>query len=149
MTVLKTTATSVLAFDFGTRSIGVAFGQALTESGTELKALRAKDGIPQWQAIQALIHEWQPHYCVVGLPVNMDGTEQDMTLRARKFGNRLHGRFGLPVHFMDERLSTREAKEEAYHRNQHRGNYANDPVDSIAARMILESWWQQQHSTHT
>ncbi|SMF61065.1 putative holliday junction resolvase [Alteromonadaceae bacterium Bs31] len=129
----------ILAFDFGTRSIGVAVGQRLTSSASELPVLKAKDGIPNWQELESLITQWQPELAVVGLPVNMDGSEMEMTRRARKFGNRLNGRFGLRLEFADERLTTREAKEIA-HNAGHSGSYRDQPVDSIAARLILESW---------
>lgn len=131
--------TTALAFDFGTRSIGTAFGQSLTGSARELQPLPAKDGKPDWGRVQKLLDEWQPHTLLVGLPLNMDGSESEFGARARKFGRRLHGRTGLPVEYVDERLSTRAAKEEARARG-HRGNYADDPVDSIAARIILEDW---------
>lgn len=147
---------TVLAFDFGTRSIGVSAGVSAevsngvsTDTGedntslhtaNELPALRAKDGIPDWQQITALINEWQPTTLLVGLPLNMDGSEQEMTRRARKFAQRLHGRFRLKVELVDERLTTREAKELAFSRG-HRGNFADKPIDSIAARLLLEAWW--------
>ncbi|MDP5208135.1 Holliday junction resolvase RuvX [Microbulbifer sp. 2205BS26-8] len=134
---------TALAFDFGTCSIGLAFGQSLTASARELPPLPARDGKPDWESVQRLIAEWQPHYLLVGLPLNMDGSESVLSARARKFGQRLHGRTGLPVDFIDERLSTRAAKEEAHGRG-HRGNYARDPVDSIAARIILEDWLRAQ-----
>ena len=130
---------TALAFDFGTRSIGIAFGQSLTGTARELPPLPARDGQPDWTQLQKLLDEWQPHTLLVGLPLNMDGSESEFGARARKFGQRLHGRTGLPVEFVDERLSTRAAKEEAFERG-HRGNYAQDPVDSIAARIILEDW---------
>lgn len=139
-----TTASTLLAFDFGTRSIGVAVGQQLTGSASELAPLRAREGIPDWAELQRLLDEWKPGLIVVGLPVNMDGSEMEMTRRARKFGNRLNGRFGYPVAFADERLTTREAKQEA-HAKGHRGNYQQNPVDSIAARIILESWMSQNN----
>ncbi|WP_226643488.1 Holliday junction resolvase RuvX [Microbulbifer variabilis] len=130
---------TALAFDFGTRSIGLAYGQSLTASAKELPPLPAKDGKPDWDKVQQLIDEWRPQYLLVGLPLNMDGSESEFGARARKFGQRLHGRTGLPVEMIDERLSTRAAKEEAAERG-HRGNYADNPVDSIAARIILEDW---------
>ncbi|WP_193165830.1 Holliday junction resolvase RuvX [Microbulbifer hainanensis] len=135
----KNKPVTALAFDFGTRSIGIAFGQSLTGTARELAPLPAKDGQPDWTQLQKLLDEWQPHTLLVGLPLNMDGSESEFGARARKFGQRLHGRTGLPVEFVDERLSTRAAKEEAFDRG-HRGNYAQDPVDSIAARIILEDW---------
>ncbi|SEA22284.1 Holliday junction resolvase RuvX [Microbulbifer marinus] len=130
---------TALAFDFGTRSIGVAFGQSLTGTARELPPLPARDGKPDWDQLQRLIDEWQPQFLLVGLPLNMDGSDSEFGARARKFGQRLHGRTGLPVEYVDERLSTRAAKEEALERG-HKGNYARDPVDSIAARIILEDW---------
>lgn len=135
-------ASTLLAFDFGTRSIGVAVGQTLIGSANEQPPLRAKEGIPNWQELEALLKQWQPNLIVVGLPVNMDGSEMEMTRRARKFGNRLHGRYGYPIAFADERLTTKEAKREA-HQAGHKGNYHKNPVDSIAARIILEGWMAQ------
>ncbi len=133
------TRSFILGFDFGTRSIGVAVGQVLTSSASELSPLNANNGIPDWHQIEQLFAEWKPELAVVGLPVNMDGSEMEMTRRARKFGNRLHGRLGIKVEFADERLTTREAKGIAHH-SGHSGNYRDQPVDSIAARLILESW---------
>lgn len=131
---------TVLAFDYGLKNIGSAYGQSITGTATELPPLRARDGIPNWEQIAALLTEWQPQLLLVGLPLNMDDTESDLSQRARKFGNRLHGRFNLPVEMFDERLTTRLAKEEARERG-HKGDYANLPVDSIAARLLLESWF--------
>ncbi|WP_045856029.1 Holliday junction resolvase RuvX [Teredinibacter purpureus] len=137
--MLNTKPQSILAFDFGTRSIGVASGQTLTQSAGELPALRAKEGIPDWLELEALLTEWKPDIVVVGLPVNMDGSEMEMTRRARKFGNRINGRFGYTVAFTDERLSTHEAKAQAA-KAGHKGNYREKPIDSLAARIILEGW---------
>lgn len=131
---------TILAFDYGTRSIGVAVGQTLTQTADELPPMKAKDGIPNWEAVAQLIASWQPDMVLVGLPLNMDGSESELATRAKKFANRLHGRFGVAVEMMDERLSTFSAKGEAMQRG-HRGNYREQPVDSIAARLILESWF--------
>lgn len=133
------TPTTLLAFDFGTKSIGLAYGQSITRTARELTPIPARDGVPDWQQIEKLLREWQPSALLVGLPLNMDGTDSELSQRARKFGNRLHGRFGLPVIMADERLSTFEAKAEARERG-HKGDYGKNPVDSIAARLILESW---------
>ncbi|SOC51551.1 putative holliday junction resolvase [Chromohalobacter canadensis] len=130
----------VLAFDYGTRRIGVAVGNEMLGSATALAPLPARNGIPEWQQIGQLLKEWQPDLLVVGLPLNMDGTESDMSQRARKFGNRLHGRFGKPVEVFDERGSTRAAKRIARDAG-HRGNYRDDGVDGIAAQLILESFF--------
>lgn len=130
-------AASVMAFDFGTRQIGVAIGQTLTNTANPLCLIRARDGVPNWQDIDDLLQEWQPARLLVGLPLNMDDSESEFCVRARKFARRLHGRFGLPVSMVDERLSSFEAK-------QHRpkGSYRDNPVDDLAAQLILESWLQ-------
>ncbi|MGM0614949.1 MAG: Holliday junction resolvase RuvX [Pseudomonadota bacterium] len=130
----------VLAFDFGTRRIGVAVGNELLKSARELTPLPARDGIPDWNQLTRLVEEWQPDLFVVGLPLNMDGSESAMSTRARKFGNRLHGRYGKSCQMVDERGTTREAKQVA-HAAGHRGNYRQDSVDGIAAVLILEGWF--------
>ncbi len=127
----------LLAFDYGTRQIGVAVGQAVTGQARELCVLKARDGVPDWAQIGRLLHEWQPDALVVGLPLNMDGTASEMSQRAEKFARRLHGRFGLPVHTHDERLTTFEAKGQ---RQQQGGDYRRHPVDALAAALLLEGW---------
>src|SRR5690554_4382759 len=104
----------VIGFDFGTHSIGVAIGQTLTGTASPLSALKAKDGQPNWELVSKLFAEWQPDIVVVGLPLNMDGTEQPLTDLARKFANRIHGRFGIHVVLQDERLTTAAAKEDLF-----------------------------------
>ncbi len=134
---------TALAFDYGLQNIGVAYGQSLTGLGRELAPLAARDGIPNWDQVEALLKEWKPNKVVVGLPLNMDDTESELSTRARKFSRRLHGRFQVEVELMDERLSTFDAKQEAKARG-HKGDYRHNPIDSIAARLILESWFSQQ-----
>lgn len=133
-----------LSFDFGTKSIGVAIGQRLTGTARPLNALKAQDGIPDWNRIEALLKEWQPERVVVGLPLNMDGSEQPLTTRARKFANRLHGRFGVQVDLHDERLSTVEARAELFERGGFRA-LSKGNVDSLSAVIILESWFENQY----
>jgi len=130
----------VLAFDFGTRRIGVAVGNELIRRATALDPLPARDGIPDWQGVTRLVEEWQPDLFVVGLPLNLDDSESDMSRRARKFGKRLYGRYGKPCEMVDERGSTREAKSIARSLG-HRGNYREESVDGLAAQLILESWF--------
>jgi len=101
---------TVLGFDYGSKKIGVAVGQSVTQTVTPLITLPSKNQKPDWAAIEKQIKEWQPDILVVGLPVHLDGEEQPMTLAAKKFGNQLNGRFQLPVEFMDERLSSYEAE---------------------------------------
>lgn len=129
----------IIAFDYGLKNIGVASGQTLTGTATAQAPLKAKDGIPDWTAVEALLSEWRPELVLVGLPLNMDDTESELSARARKFANRLHGRFGVAVEMVDERLSSFEAKGEVMARGGSR-DYGKNPVDSIAARIILETY---------
>lgn len=126
---------TVLAFDFGTKRIGAAVGQSLTGTAQALDLVPSRDGIPDWVALEALVKRWQPDAFVVGLPFNMDDSESELTLRARKFGKRLEGRLHKPCYGIDERLTSFEARGEIL-----RGN-RDEAVDSIAARLILESWF--------
>ena len=124
-----------LSFDFGHKKIGIASGNTLLDSASPQPPLPCgKNGQPNWDTVATLIAEWQPDTLVVGLPLNMDGSESESSQRARKFGQRLHGRFGLPVFMVDERLSTREAR-------QRTGIHHADPkVDSVAAVIIAEGF---------
>jgi putative Holliday junction resolvase len=130
---------TLLAFDYGTKNIGVATGQTITHSASSLPPLKAKDGVPDWAQIEKLLQEWKPDLVLVGLPLNMDDSESELSARARKFANRLQGRFGVRIAMVDERLSSFEAKGEVINRGGSR-DYKNNPIDSIAARLILEGW---------
>ncbi|HBN15762.1 MAG: Holliday junction resolvase RuvX [Gammaproteobacteria bacterium] len=125
---------TVLGFDFGTKRIGAAVGQSLTGTAQTLPIIPARDGIPDWDMLRALVTRWQPDVFVVGLPYNMDDSESDLLLRARKFGKRLEGQLHKPCFGIDERLTSFVARGEIL-----RGN-RDDAVDSIAARLIVESW---------
>ncbi len=129
-----------LAFDFGTGRIGVAVGQAMTGTATPLSPISARDGIPDWTALDPLIDDWAPDALVVGIPLNMDGSISEMARRARKFANRLQERYRRPCYLIDERLSTREAKR-IHHAAGGGNNYRKESVDGIAAQLILESWF--------
>lgn len=119
---------SFLAFDFGLRRVGVACGNTLTQSAQPLRTVAAEGG-ERFAAIERLIGEWQPDALVVGVPFHPDGAEHENTRRARRFARQLHGRFGLPVHEVDERYSTTEA--------QSRG--AAD-LDAASAAVILDQF---------
>lgn len=106
-------AEQVLAFDFGLRHIGVAVGQSITASASPVTTLAATNGNPNWTEMQQLVDAWKPHRLVVGLPLNMDDTESDMSARARGYARQLQKRFDLPVSLVDERLSSREARMQA------------------------------------
>ncbi|MRI31637.1 Holliday junction resolvase RuvX [Endozoicomonas sp. OPT23] len=137
---------TIMGFDFGTKNIGISIGQVITRTASALPAVRAKDGIPDWNELEKIIEEWQPDAVVVGIPLNMDGTESQMSLRARKFGKRLHGRFNLPFYEADERLSSFEAKSWAG-KLGHKGHYGSNPVDAMAAQIILEGWMNDENNS--
>lgn len=134
---------TLLAFDFGLTQIGVAVGNAVLGTCEPLTVLRAKEGQPDWEETAKLLAEWQPELLLVGDPLHMDGTASELGERARRFARRLHGRFGKPVELVDERLTSHAAKAEARERG-HRGDYRRDPVDSLAASLILRSWLDRQ-----
>ena len=136
---------TVLGFDYGTKSIGIAIGQQLTASARPLMSIKAVDGIPKWEEIGAIITEWKPDLIVVGLPLNMDGTEQEITLRAKKFGNRLNGRFGVKVVTQDERLTTADAKARLFEMGGYKA-LTKGQVDAMSAVLIIESYFENQYS---
>jgi putative Holliday junction resolvase len=139
---------TVLAFDFGLRQIGVAVGNTLLGTTQPLSILRARDGQPDWQRVAELLTEWQPRQLVVGDPLNMDGSDSELCHSARRFARRLHGRFGLPVTLVDERLSSFEAKQISRDAG-HRGDFRRDPVDSMAAELVLRTWLDAQSAPTT
>lgn len=128
-------------FDFGYKRIGVAVGQSLTKSASPLATLAAKSGAPNWQELDAVIKKWRPAGLIVGLPTKIDGQEQYTTVAARKFAQSLAERFSLPVHMVDERLTTVAARTELYTQGGYR-KIQQSQVDSIAACLILEQWLQ-------
>ncbi len=135
---------TILGFDFGKKFIGVALGQELTGLASPLGSVKARDGIPDWDSLTKFIKEWQPDFIVVGLPLNMDGSEQQLTHDAKKFGNRVAGRFGLKVEFQDERLTTATAKEALFAEGGYR-NLKKDNIDAASAKLIIESYFENQY----
>ena len=135
-----TTAGTVLAFDFGTRRIGVAVGETGTGIAHPLATLEAS-GERRWQAIAALVETWHPALFVVGLPTHADGTAQPMTARAQRFARQLEGRFGLPAALCDERFSTQAAGLALRGTRPARRKSARDQV---AAQLILQAYLDQR-----
>lgn len=131
-----------LSFDFGTQRIGVAYGQRISQTSQALEPIKAKDGIPNAQQLQKLIDTWQPDAFVVGLPLNMDGSESEMSLRAAKFSRRLAHNFNRPSYTHDERLSSHEAKQIALEQRVD-ADWGKHSVDGLAAQLILDSWFNQ------
>lgn len=97
---------TVLAFDFGLKRIGVAVGNSLLRQAQPLTVIHAATNDAKFDAIAALIAEWAPQRCVVGLPMHGDGTEHEMSVRCRRFANQLNGRFGVTITLVDERYSS-------------------------------------------
>ena len=135
---------TILGFDFGKKYIGVAVGQEMTGLASALGSVKARDGIPDWDKMTKFMHEWQPDFIVVGLPLNMDGSEQPLTHDAKKFGNRVSGRFGVKVVFQDERLTTATAKEALFAEGGYR-NLKKDNIDAASAKLIIESYFENQY----
>jgi len=135
---------TIIGFDFGKKYIGVAVGQELTGSASPLGSIKANNGIPHWDSLASYLAEWQPDFIVVGLPLNMDGSEQQLTKDAKKFGNRVAGRFGIKVEFQDERLTTADAKEQLFSRGGFK-NLKKDNIDAESARLIIESFFEQSY----
>lgn len=132
-------ARTLLGFDYGTKHLGIAVGGTTTGTAQPLDTVAVRHGLPEWPPVDRIIKEWQPGALVVGLPLNMDGTENDMTRAARKFGQRLHARYNLPVHMVDERLTSVDAKNalvEARVPWKHR----RARVDKLAAQNILQAY---------
>jgi len=133
----------VLAFDYGTRRIGVAVGQTLTGTASPAGFLASSDAGPDWQAVKQCLHEWAPSRLLVGLPYNMDGSDTVLTATCRAFGDELAQRCGLPVEFVDERLTSVAAADEL--REARRSGVRvrrvrREDIDANAARLILETW---------
>lgn len=136
--------TTVLAFDYGLSQIGLAVGNTQLNTSQPLTTIQAKDGIPRWEVVGELLKEWMPDIVLVGLPLNMDGSEGEMCQRARKFAARLEGRFRAKVTMVDERLTSFAAKE-LLQEQGHRGDYKRQPADAMAAKLILETWLLSHH----
>lgn len=133
----------VLGFDFGLKKIGVAVGQWVTQTANPLTILKANHGTPDWHEIEKLIAEWGAHALIVGLPLNMDGTEQFLTKQAKQFGHQLK-KFQLPVYFIDERLTTLAARDHMH--STQKGQSRFKPADSVSAKLIVESWFRSQYN---
>lgn len=121
---------TVLGFDFGLKRIGVAVGNTLIRHAQPLTVISAEANDAKFAAIAALLQDWQPKRCVVGLPSHPDGTEHEMTVRCRRFANQLHGRFGVATVLVDERFSSAVIPKK-------RG----EAIDAEAAAIILQQYF--------
>ena len=131
----------IMAFDFGTQKMGMAVGQSLIESANPLALFPMKDGIPNWDELLKIVKQYQPTLFLVGLPLNMDDSESELSTRSRKFARRLRHQTNIETLMVDERLTTREARDELDH-YQAQGRGKNLSADSLAAALFIESWYR-------
>lgn len=131
-----------IAFDFGMKRIGVAIGQTVTKTARPLTTLAAIAGVPDWKAIEKIFSKWQPNAVIVGIPFNMDGSEQNTTQLARLFARQLKEHFHLDVHEMDERLTTKTARERLFTLGGFKA-LQDGQVDQVAAQLILQNWFNE------
>ena len=134
----------IIAVDFGLTYIGLAVGQTVTNSATGITTLRAKNGKPNWKELLDLIAEFSPSLLLVGFPLNMDGTESEMSKKTEIFARKLEQKTNTPTSLVDERLSSKEAIEIA---NQgHRNAHHNGSVHEISACLIAQTWLNENKS---
>jgi putative Holliday junction resolvase len=133
---------TLLAFDFGTRRIGIAVGNTISASARPLSTIDDEKNDTRFAVIAALLQEWQPAALVVGLPCNEDGTPHEMTALCRRFANRLKGRFGLPTLLVDERY-TSAAASAVLNDEGIRGRKQKTLIDQYAAQQILQAYFDE------
>ena len=126
-----------MAFDYGTRRVGVAIGNTMTKVGQALKVIAAPSGEALFQEIESLLKEWQPDQLIVGRPVHPDGSPHEMTAKSVRFGNQLHGRFHLPVNWVDERYTSVILEGDPQ---------MHDNLDAHSAALILEQYFAEQNT---
>jgi len=125
---------TIMAFDYGTRRVGVAVGNTETKVSQALKTIAAANAEILFQELENLIKEWQPDQIVVGLPTHPDGSEHEMTAKSKRFGNQLHGRFNLPVSWVDERYTSAVLEGDPQ---------MHDNLDAHSAALILEQYFAE------
>ncbi|XAJ77727.1 Holliday junction resolvase RuvX [Buchnera aphidicola (Ceratovacuna keduensis)] len=128
-----------ISFDYGTKNIGVAIGQKITNTGNILDSIKSKNKNINWKKIEKIIKLWNPKSIIIGLPLNMDGTEQKFTKQTKNFANKVSKKFNIKVHMHDERLSTVEAKSILFKKGFK--NLTKNKINSTSALIILESWF--------
>lgn len=130
----------IMAFDYGLRNIGIAIGQNITKSASTFYAIKAKEGEPDWIKLDSIVKEWEPALFIVGDPFNMDGTRSEFQKRISQFSSELNNRYKIRLHMMDERLTTKEAKERI--KTEASGLQESANKHSISAQIILEDWFR-------
>lgn len=132
----------LISFDFGLKRIGVAIGQTVTQTARPLDTIQAKEGIPNWNAVTKLIKKWLPDALIVGVPLNMDGTDQPISTKARQFAASLRNEYQIAVYEMDERLTTKDARERLFAQGGYKA-LQDGQVDRVAAQLILQNWFAE------
>ena len=132
-----------MAFDFGTKNIGIAIGQEITKTASTFYSIHANDGLPDWIELDMIVNEWNPNLFVVGDPLNMDGTRSKIQDSSDKFSTALGKRYDINIEKTDERLSSREAKERL--ENIQMGIKDSRNKHSISAQIILEDWFRSKY----
>jgi putative Holliday junction resolvase len=133
---------TVLAFDFGTKRIGVAVGETELRMAHPLAVIESERNVARFEAVAALISEWRPQLLIVGLPFAVDGSEHEMTARCRRFANQLMARYGIPVRLVDERFSS-TAAESLLRDAGARGRGDKGRIDTASAQVILQSYFDR------
>jgi putative Holliday junction resolvase len=133
---------TLLGFDYGRRRTGVAVGQTITGTATPVVTLYCHHGTPDWKAIENLIDQWQPQAIVVGTPLPKTNRGHEMQTLIKRFCNRLHDKFALPVHTVDESYTSAEAyrRLKAMRQRGRTKKIRKEEIDSLAAAILLESW---------
>jgi putative Holliday junction resolvase len=136
---------TLICFDYGKKRIGVAVGQEMTHTASPLETLNTIAGEPDWSSISRIIEQWRPGAIIIGLPLNKDGSETDITKRVKQFSLQVQDRYNLPVYFTDERLSSVEAENLIENRASLSRKTRRDKgtVDKFAANIILQAWLDQ------
>ena len=132
-----------MAFDFGTKNIGIAIGQEITKTASTFYSIHANDGLPDWVELDMIVKEWNPNLFIVGDPLNMDGTRSKIQDSSDKFSTDLTKRYDISIEIIDERLSSREAKERL--ENIQMGIKDSRNKHSISAQIILEDWFRSKY----
>ena len=135
---------TILCFDYGHKKIGLAVGNSVSKTAQPLSTVSCNNGTPNWALVDKLVNEWEPDLLLLGLPLNMDGTESKFSKQARQFGKSLGARYNLQVEHEDERLSSNEADNllrDSLGAKQGLSKKLQSKRDQIAARLILESYF--------
>ncbi len=142
----KFSSDAYLGFDFGNKKIGVAVGYAGSGIASPLQTIKSLNQVPNWEIIGKLIAEWRPAGLVVGISKQQDGTDNIITPRMQKFCRQLQGRYNLPVHQIDEALTTFAAKQLLYDDLKVSAAKLWEVQDQLAAQLILQSWFNEQEA---